>query len=169
MAKRKSCKYSPRICHHFPKNFFSRNLSKIIFPSFSVDSQIFRNLSKNSPSISWKLFSRGFPKTYSWVFITIWISSRILRQILFIVCFQLVDLLNPSGRMALPCPMISQSHCKKRGRMSRHMILFVSYSFSGRSLMCVMEYFSITLGLCITCSALKQPQDNQGKRMFMSV
>ena len=46
--------------NEFSKNYFSRNQSKIIFLRFSVDFQIFRELSENSPRISREIIAHGF-------------------------------------------------------------------------------------------------------------
>ena len=145
MTKRKSSKYPQRICHNFPKNYFSWILSKIIFPSFSVDSQIFRKLLKNSPRISLKVFSRAFPKhivsfhhypNFCENFETNF-DYRVYVFSIWLTCW-----IHLAG-WPYPVRWSANRIVRKRGRMSSHIIIFVTYSFSGRSLMCVLEYFSI--------------------------
>ena len=90
---------------NFLKNYFSRNWSKIIFSSFSVEFQIFaklvRKLTENFPQ---KIIAHEFYKKNG--------------QREFSVLF--------SSWMALSCPMISQSNCKKAGQDEWPIILYIT-------------------------------------------
>ena len=58
----------------------------------------------------------SFIKNVSPSFTTFRSFPRILRQFWSTCLFSFAKLLNPSGRMALSCPMISQSNCEKAGQ-----------------------------------------------------
>ena len=111
------------------KNIFTKSVQNY-FPRFSVQFQIFQKLSENSSRISrtmttQKFLSKAFSRKFLNLFLFIFIYkiknkfpkiSRILKQFWSTCVFRFVQQLNPSGRMALSCQMISQSNCEKAGQ-----------------------------------------------------
>ena len=99
------------------KKIFFMKLDQNHFSKVFVDFQIFLKLSENSPRIFRKKFSlknfikKRFPEFYNFPKF-----SENSETILGDVRFQFCLAAGSMGRMAVSCPMISESNCEKAGQ-----------------------------------------------------
>ena len=98
------------------KNVFHEIRPKSFSQGFLLIFKFFQKLSENSGRIFRKIIAQEFHEKYFSEFYNFPKFSENFETILVDVRFQFIWQLNPSGKMALSYPMISQSNCEKAGQ-----------------------------------------------------
>ena len=101
-----------KICREFPQNIFHEIFSKSFPQGFSLIFKFSQNFLKTHREFAGKLSLTGFAKS---IFRVLSLPEFFL-EFCFTYVSNFVQQRNPSGRMALSCPMISQSDCEKAGQ-----------------------------------------------------